>query len=149
MDNDDDEKTTTDGPESGSRVASIHRGVNLTRLSAECAPAAGQWPVPVWAAAVDLILDRARSRVARPQRYVTGSITNEPAVMLDAAEAVAGSDAALGQALWAGTSGPAAPAAPQAAPRRVTCPIHLIDHREDLECGGCRADRLTQSSQEG
>ena len=149
VDNDDDEKTTTDGPESGSRVASIHRGVNLTRLSAECAPAAGQWPVPVWAAAVDLILDRARSRVARPQRYVTGSITNEPAVMLDAAEAVAGSDAALGQALWAGTSGPAAPAAPQAAPRRVTCPIHLIDHREDLECGGCRADRLTQSSQEG
>ena len=148
VDSDDDDETTTDEQVSGtgSQLASIHRGVNLNRLAAECRPAVGQWPMPVWAAAVDLILGRARSRVARPQRYVTGSITNEPAVMLDAAEAIAGPDTARAASLWADTSGQAGPPAPA---RRITCPIHLTDHREDLECGGCRADRLTQSSQEG
>lgn len=146
VDNDDDEMTTTDGPGSESKVSRIHRGVNLSRLAAECAPAAGQWPVPVWAAAVDLILGRARSRVARPQRYVAGAIASEPAVMLDAAESVAGSDAALGEALWAGSNASAAQPAP---PRRVTCPIHFIDHRDGGECGGCRADRLAERPQEG
>lgn len=151
MDNDDAE-TTTDGQvsESGSQpvAASIHRGVNLTRLAAECSGAAGLWPVPVWAAAVDLILGRARSRVGRPQAYVTGSITNEPAVMLDAAESVAGADPGMGEALWAGVGSSRQGAQPVAV-RRITCPIHLTDHHEDRECAGCRADRIAQRPEEG
>lgn len=143
MDDDDDETTTTDEQSSGSQIARIHRGVNLGRLAAECAAAAGAWPMPVWAAAVDLILGRATSRVARPQRYVTGSIVNEPAVMLDAAERVAGSSETSSLALFAGHDGPQQPV------RRVTCPIHQADHREDRECAGCRADRLAQKPQEG
>lgn len=149
VDNDDNDETTTDEPQQ-SQVARIHRGVNLTRLAAECASAAGWWPSPVWVAAVDLILGRARSRVGRPQAYVTGSITSEPAVMLDAAEAVAGTDEALGQSLWAGVGHSAEPVpAAQPVPRRVTCPIHRTDHREDHPCGGCRADRLAQHPQKG
>lgn len=140
--------TTDEQPQP--QVARIHRGVNLTRLAAECSSAAGSWPAPVWVAAVDLILGRARSRVGRPQAYVTGSITSEPAVMLDAAEAVAGTDEALGQSLWAGVDHSAPQAATaQPALRRVTCPIHRTDHREDHPCGGCRADRLAQHPQEG
>lgn len=150
MDDDDDE-TTTDHhvPGSQTEVSRIHRGVNLSRLAIEGQEAAGQWPVEVWAAAVDLILDRARSRVSSPQRYVTGSITREPAVMLDAAETVAGADAGLAQSLWAAPTQGTGAAAGAAAVRRITCPIHQTDHREDRECGGCRADRLAQRPQEG
>ena len=144
---DDDDETTTGESAGESQVPRIHRGVNLNRLAVECKGAAGQWPVEVWAAAVDQILDRARSRVARPQAYVRGSISNEPAVMLDAAEAVADTGAGM-EAMW-GASGAAGVAGPPATARRVTCPIHLTDHREDRECGGCRADRLVQRPEEG
>lgn len=144
---DDDDETTTDESAGKSEVPRIHRGVNLNRLAVECRAAAGQWPVEVWAAAVDQILDRARGRVARPQAYVRGSISNEPAVMLDAAEAVAGAGAGM-ETLW-GASGAHVAARPSVAPRRVTCPTHLTDHREDRECGGCRADRLVKRPEEG
>ncbi|ROZ62775.1 helix-turn-helix domain-containing protein [Kocuria soli] len=143
VDSDDDDETTIDEQQSESQIARIHRGVNLNRLAAECSHATGPWPAPVWAAAVDLILGRAKSRVARPQRYVTGSITNEPAVMLDAASQWAGSDDALAVSLMAENELSQPPV------RRVTCPTHHIDHRDDRECGGCRADRLAQRPQEG
>ena len=144
---DDDDETTTDESVGKFQVPRIHRGVNLNRLAVECRAAAGQWPVEVWVAAVDQILDRARGRVARPQAYVRGSISNEPAVMLDAAEAVAGAGAGM-EALW-GASGADGAAGPPVAARRVTCPTHLTDHREDRECGGCRADRLVKRPEEG
>ncbi|KAA9394155.1 hypothetical protein FCK90_08540 [Kocuria coralli] len=152
---DDDETTTEDKPlgsvDEAKRPPRIHRGVNLSRLRTECAPVAGQWPVDAWAGAVDLILDRTRTRVARPQAYVTGSIRAEPEVLLDASEKTTSSlTGPPAVAAPAEGAQPASGHAPRVLPvRRVSCPIHHTEHLHEHECAGCRADRLAQRPEEG
>ena len=73
--------------------------------------------------------------------------------MLEAAEAVGQLEDVFRATAQPGPGQPAQPVASVAlaavSTRRVSCPVHHTDHLESHECGGCRADRLAQRSEEG
>lgn len=132
---------------------SQHRGVNVARLRMEHGAAVGSWAEAVWVAVVDLVLSRARGAVSRPQAFVSRAIENDHGVMIEAAEAVGQLEDVFRATAQPGPGQVAQPVVPAAraavSTRRVSCPVHYTDHLESHECGGCRADRLAQRSEEG